>query len=554
VTTPVDLFRTEGLPHGSNAFAVGGSRTASGLPIVAGDPHRVFEAPNVYAQVRLACPEFDVAGFAFPGVPGVQHFAHTGSVAWAVTNAVADYQDVYVERLERRADEVWALGPLGWEATSRHVETVDVRDADPVDVEVVLTPRGPVVIGGPDEDEALSLRTASSVLGDLGFEALLPLLRSRTVADVDAALEHWVEPVNNVVMADGSGAVLHRVAGRVPDRPALHWERPVEGSSGHGWTGWVDQLPRTRIAPDGQFVTANQRGSAAYDRIGGDFAPPFRADRIGALLAGRAGLTSDDAGAVLCDTLQNSARTLVEAVDALTGVDRAADDVRRRLRAWDGRMDADSPGAALFAQLRRGVVERICAAETLAPLHAGSPYGDLYEPWFVLPVRVRSSLHVLLTADSPLGLNLATILRAALADVAVAPPEGSWGARHVFSPSHALEQFGLEHDRTAPDTGLSGDQDCVLAAGSLPDTSASIRGPVARYVWDLSGDGQSRWVVPLGASGRTESTHHHDQHRLWATGGFVPVVSAWDELTEETQPEGRRGPAQPREDARRTDE
>jgi len=230
----LELFRTEGLSGGSNAMAVGPARTASGFPIVAGDPHRTFEAPNVYQQVRLSCPEFDVAGYAFPGVPGVQHFAHAGEVAWAITNAMADYQDVYAERLERRGDDVVALTADGEEPVSRRVEAVEVRDGDDVEVEVLVTARGPVLIGGPGAAETWSLRTPSYQLGDLGFAALLPLLRARTVDDVDAAFARWVEPVNNVVIADRSGRVLHRVAGVVPERD-------------DGWAGWVDELPRREV-------------------------------------------------------------------------------------------------------------------------------------------------------------------------------------------------------------------------------------------------------------------------------------------------------------------
>ena len=98
----VDLFAREGgAAGGSNAWAVPG--------LIAGDPHRVIELPGVYQQIRLACPEFDVAGLAFPGVPGVQHFGHTGGVAWAVTNAMADYQDLYQEEIRRTAPFVAAV-------------------------------------------------------------------------------------------------------------------------------------------------------------------------------------------------------------------------------------------------------------------------------------------------------------------------------------------------------------------------------------------------------------------------------------------------------------
>ena len=214
------LLSHEG-PHssGSNAWAVGGDRTASGFPLIGGDPHRLIESPGVYQQVRLSCDEFDVVGFAFPGVPGVQHFAHAGDVAWAITNAMADYQDVYDERLRRTADGVEARGPDGWEPAAARTETIAVAGQPDETVEVVVTARGPVFSGSVDEGRGLSLRAASVVLEDLGFDAILPLLHARSAHDVMRALDDWVEPVNNVVAADRDGAVRYRVAGRVPVRP-----------------------------------------------------------------------------------------------------------------------------------------------------------------------------------------------------------------------------------------------------------------------------------------------------------------------------------------------
>ena len=129
------LINAEGLDgregveqSGSNAWVVGGQRTASGSPLLAGDPHRTIELPGCYQQVGLACPEFDVVGFTFPGVPGVQHFAHAGSVAWGITNAMADYQDLTIESLRvapgaapgpARDRPLEARGVDGWEPVTR---------------------------------------------------------------------------------------------------------------------------------------------------------------------------------------------------------------------------------------------------------------------------------------------------------------------------------------------------------------------------------------------------------------------------------------------------
>ena len=295
---------------GSNAWAVGGRRTASGVPLIGGDPHRVIESPGVYAQVRLACEDpgdaFDVVGFTFPGVPGVQHFAHAGEVAWAITNACADYQDVFDESLD--------------DVVEHREEVVAVRGADPVTIEVASTVRGPLFEIDRERGRGLSLRDAATVLGDLGFEALLPLLRARTVDDVDAALDAWVEPGNNVVIADADGTVRFRNAGRVPVHPDPQ-RRGITASTDPegGWDGWLD-LPNHDIPPDGQVVTANERRGAESALIGTTFAPRHRAERLHALLRDRAGLTAADFESFHNDTLNTAAFGPVGMIRDLTPV------------------------------------------------------------------------------------------------------------------------------------------------------------------------------------------------------------------------------------------
>jgi penicillin amidase len=502
-----ELFRTEGLSGGSNAYAVGGGRTRSGLPLVAGDPHRVFEAPNVYLQVRLACTDpddtFDVVGMTFPGVPGVQHFAHAGQVAWGITNAMADYQDlVHVDLPSDRG------------VARRTVETVLVRDQEPVEVEVLETDRGPMVLGGLDEGGGQVLRSPGHELGDLGFGALLPLLRARSVADVEAAVAHWVEPVNNWVIADVAGEVVHTVGGRVPRRDAAG-----------EWTGWVDPLPRRTASADGSVVTANDRCMPEFDVLATGFAPPFRAHRIGQLLDDAGPLDAEQAVAVLADTTQTAGEQLLALVPA---------DLRPpALAEWDRAMDG-SAGAAWYAALRAEVVDRICAAPVLAPLREPSEHGPLYEPWFSLPARVAGALHVILAAENPFGLDPRELVaEAAKAVLGAGREAASWPERHRFWPLHALEQFELPHTRTAPTTPLPGDTDTVRCNAWIPGAAVTVRGSVARYAWDLADRDNSRWVVPLGASGSPDSPHHTDQHDAWAHGGAVRVVTDWSLLTEE---------------------
>ncbi|MDN5892507.1 MAG: penicillin acylase family protein [Nocardioides sp.] len=508
---------------GSNAFALTGERTTTGHPIVAGDPHRLFEAPNIYLQTHLACPEFDVAGFCFPGVPGVQHFAHTGSVAWGLTNAMADYQDLYVETLERRGTGVHALGPDGWEEATVVEEEIKILDEEfPEELDVIITARGPVIHGGPGAEETLSLRTASFALGDLGFAALLPLLRSRTADDVEGALAHWVEPVNNWVIADSLGSVRHRVAGRVPTRDRSNLLGPVPADDArHRWTGWLTDLPGTDPGDDGRLVTANDRATADFDRISSHFAPSWRADRIRELLGVSGDWAPGRAVDVLLDVRQLGGETLLTSVAELSGLDEAGQELRAELAGWDRSMATDSSGAALFAAVREELTARICDDPVLAGLRDDTAYGDLHSPWLHLQSRIGHSLPRLLAGGGRIGIDVSAHLRAAVEAVSTCEPP-TWGERHGFAPLGVFAQFGLADAPVAvAGEPLAGDAECVAATGWLPGTSYAARGPVARYVWDLSDRSRSRWAVPLGASGDPSSPHHADQFEAWRTGALL---------------------------------
>lgn len=524
----IELFATDGPgTSGSNGWLVDADRTATGAALLAGDPHRFVEAPGVYQQIRLACPGYDVVGLAVPGVPGLAHFGHTGTVAWAITNAMADYQDLYRERLRRRADGTpEALGPDGWRPAHAHTETVEVKGADPVAVEVVETERGPVIVPDDGEGGAISLRHPPRVTGDLGFAALPALLCARTVGDVDRAFDRWVEPVNVVQAADTGGGTLHRVAGHVPVRPRDNLLRVVPAwEPAHAWRGRFEPLPRAAV--DGFAVMANARGLAAP--LGVEFAPPHRAERIARLLEASREWTAPGMAAVHTDTRLASARPLLALAARLDGLPADAAALRDRLLRWDRRMDADSTDAALYAAVRGAVVRRFAAHPVLAPLARTPAYPALFSPWMALVPRVAYALETLLTSGPVPPADRAGAVRAALAEVAAAPPAGPWGATHRLAPWAALPDGD---DAAWP--GLDGDHDCVLSTSSVPGvTDRSARGPAARYVWDLARREDSLWVVPFGASGVPGDPHERDQLPLWLRGGLVPVITDWNRLDKE---------------------
>lgn len=517
----IDLFEAgETESSGSNAWALHGSRTVSGRPLLAGDPHRMIELPGVYQQVRLACDEFDVLGLAFPGVPGVQHFGHTGTAAWGITNAIAHHVEVFRERLS--GDGLSALGPDGWAPVARHTETILVRGEAPETVEVVETDRGPLVLDG------LSVRFPARVASDVGFSCLLPLLRSRSARDVAEALRGWVDPVNRVLAADVDGAVLSFDAGLVVTRSPQDRRLPHDAWSDAArpapWHRLADPAPVLDVAVD-----ANEKPAAAERDLGRAYVAPHRARRIRALLSEDRAWTAADMSEVHGDTLLGSA-------DELLGWARRADDLspeaaalRDRLLAWDRHMAAGSADAGAFAVWRTEVARLLAAHPTLAPLHRPHGRGVLFDPSLAVAARVADALPQLLAAET-LGIDGVAVAREALERAASSTDE-PWGDRHRLQALPVL--LGYPGPVVDP-VALSGDTDCVRCTASVPGLSdRSWRGSVARWVWDLGDRRRSRWGVPFGASGDPDNPHATDQLATWTAARSVEIETDWDLLEEE---------------------
>ncbi|NUR94801.1 MAG: GNAT family N-acetyltransferase [Kribbellaceae bacterium] len=516
----LELFSSEG-PHGagSNGWLIPGTHTASGAAIVAGDPHRYIESPGVYQQIRLTCPEYDVLGLAVPGIPGLAHFGQTGTVAWSITNAMADYQDLYAERLRRTSTRVEALGPQGWTPAVAHTEVVEIAGADPVEVDVIETDRGPVIISSGDE-AGISLRYPPRVTGRLGFEVMARLLRATTVADVDAAFDDWVEPVNVVLAADTAGGLLHRTAGVVPRRERSNMLRVVPAwDAGHEWNGWLD-LPRAEV--DGPAVMANARELAAP--LGVEFAAPHRADRIRELLNARDDWSVDDMPTIHRDTYLGSAGSVLDLLTGLTDLSPQAVALRNELFAWDRRMDANSTTASSYAALRKSLISRLTDHFTVLE---NADVAEIFTPWMDPLTHVSYALENLVATDLIPQINIRWLAREALEEVAANSPRPPWGETHQLAPLHALRGplFGPAEEPI--DLGLSGDHHCVMSTSSLPGlTDVCIRASAARYAWDLADRSASRWIVPLGASGVLGDPHHHDQLPLWLTGSLAPALGS----------------------------
>ncbi len=535
---------------GSNNWAVSGGRTASGRPLVAGDPHRPLDVPNVYYQNHLTCPEFDAIGFSFPGVPGLPHFGHNRFLAWCVTHAMADAQDLFVERFDVDDPGRYLFKGEWRRATISH-ETIRVREAAPVTFDVTVTHHGPIALGDPRSGHGIAFRYSATAQPNRTFEAFLPMLRATSADELETAMRPWIDPVNNLVFADVHGTIGYRTRGQVPVRAAANAWVPVPGWDGaHEWMGVIpfEEMPAQRNPGSGWIATANSRiaGPDYRHYIGLDFAPDFRTRRVVSRLGALQRATAADMAAIHADHLSIPAGELLDLLDAVVPTGRLARQALERLRAWDGAMAREAVAPAIYAVFRERLMR-----DFFSPLLGGlapDAFGTLPGG----PVTHMARLHALLAAwmraDDrallPRGIGWPAALSQAF-DAAVEELRASlgsdieqwhWAKLHVTNPRHPLSAVFSEAAPLLdpPSVAVSGDGDTVQAGTFVPAAGFAVTSTsVARYVFDLNDWDNSAWIVPLGASGHPGSGHYADQAQDWADVRLRPMRYAWDRIRAE---------------------
>jgi len=544
---------------GSNNWALSGDRTASGKPLVAGDPHRALDVPNVYYQNHLACPEFDAIGLSFPGVPGLPHFGHNQFVAWCVTHAMADCQDLFVERFDpENPTRYWFREEWRQAVVAR--ETIRVRGAGPVEIDVTITHHGPIALGDPGRGHAIAFRYSATADPNRTFEALRPMLRTRSADELEASMRPWIDPVNNLVFADVHGTIGYRTRGQVPVRAAANAWLPVPGWDGdHEWQGVIpfDAMPAQRNPETGWIASANSRiaGSDYPHYLGLDFAPDFRTRRVIAHLRLAERATAADMAAIHADRVSIPARELIALLDGVASADSLAGLALERLRAWDGVMDRDGVAPTIFAAVRERLMRALLAPlfGPLAPeafgTMPGGPVNHAARLKALLAEWIRRDERTLLPPGDDWPAALRRALEEAVADLRAAlgpdPDAWRWSRVHVTRPRHPLSPVFPEDAALLdpPSVATGGDGETVQAGGYVPAAGYAVTmTSVARYVFDLGDWGNSAWIVPLGTSGHPGSPHYADQAQDWANIRLRPMRYDWSRIRAEAKHHQRLAP------------
>jgi len=532
---------------GSNNWVLAGRRTASGRPILANDPHLPPIFPTIWYENHLSGGRYHVTGFTSPGVPAVI-IGHNEKIAWGVTNAFPDVQDLYVERFHPDDPLLYEVDGA-WVRAEVEVETIHVRGRRrPLVEEVRHTRHGPIVSGLiPGDHPALALRWTCHDQNN-HLRALTEMCRA---ADWDAfrrSLQEWAFPSQNLVYADVAGNVGYVMPGRVPVRAHGEGLAPVPGwTMAHDWAGWIpfEALPARFNPAEGYIVTANNRitGDDYPYLLSGEWQPPYRARRIAALIEELTPLDLAANGRIQNDTVSLPARRFLDLalphVENAPAVDRSLyAHARDRLRQWDGDMRPELVAPSIYfgwlVFFTRSVMAQALGAELAGNL-LGTKKLDNFPTNPFHEIANELVLRWLEEGPPTWVGNVASRLRPALQEALIVlhsefgpdPAAWQWGKLHhleIRSPLARLPGLGrLWRPVSYP---IGGDGYSVNQAEVGPQfppdpvhTIASCRMLVDVGCWD---NGLS--ALPGGQSAHPASDHYQDSVEDWLDGEYHPML------------------------------
>lgn len=544
-------------PHAaSNAWAVNGKRTEDGQSLLANDPHLAPSMPGIWYELEMIAPDFHVAGASLPGLPFVL-IGHNADLAWGFTTAVADTQDIFLERPTEEGRAVERLHGRPEEIQSR-TEEIQVRGRSaPVPIEIRSTSRGLILndilgdITGTRMDFPrirtkflLALRTNQEVPGR-GIAAFCRLNRARTLHEARAAILDLKHSAQNLMLAHRDGGIAWQVSGALPIRaegtgafPAPGWE------PGYGWEGYYPpgRNPGMTDPPGYALLTANNR-TVPRDypiQLTYSWMAPYRAERIEEMLNARGyPLNAQAMTRMQLDRVSVQARRFQEALNRVAPQLRDLDleaywIARAYLMRWDDDFEGNSRQAAFFALLQPVFFEQLFGDELGADLRLLMSIAiDSYNPLEEAMYSGESSFwDDVRTPEREEAVDIwARALRSTKKALDERIPERDEqrldAIRHLSFP-HAFDRIPfLGKLFSIGPIPVGGDTNTVNATKTSPNAPGkALIVPSMRVVFTPAEWKGTRGTLNLGQSGHRFSPYRTDQLDDWLNGRWH--IWPWD--------------------------
>jgi penicillin amidase len=534
----------------SNIFAVAGSRSQSGKPLLANDPHLGFDAPNLWYLVRIDTPDMTLAGASVPSIPFLI-IGHNRHVGWGFTTTGAETDAIFAERPDAN-DPSKIAGIDGLESLSSHDETIAVAGDQPVHLTVRSSRHGPIIsdvmkIPGLAEDEIAALSSPSLKENDLTAEAFYRLNQAQSADAFREGLRDFQAPMQNATFADTDGHIGFMTAGLLPIRTSIEGNGIRPGWSDTDEERYVpfEELPQVMDPQLGRIVNANNKvaGDDYPYYLGMFWADPDRAQRIDSLLAEQKKADTASLAIIQTDAVSLGARMLLPRLlplvaDASLGSTASA--AFSQLSNWDGTMSRDRPEPLIYHAWIAELAHSIAAGRNLGDDGAliamiGRPMTlirilDSQEKWCsnAGEETVNDTCQPLIVGAFATAIN--DLSKTFGADTS----HWKWGDAHraVFS-NRLFAGIPLLDRLTTIDVSTNGDDDTVNRGtigsstqekGSFfyhPPLYPGVHGPGLRAIMDFSNLDDSLFIQATGQSGNLLSSHYRDMADRWANGQYI---------------------------------
>jgi penicillin amidase len=519
-----------GTMRGSNGWAVGPAKTEGSRAILANDMHLELSVPNIWYRAVLRYPGVTLSGLTLPGFP-LLISGSNGHVAWGLTSVEGDFSDLVIIEEDEGRPGMYRT-PSGLLPFETRDETIRVRGGAEENLKVRTTIWGPVLpellLGKPVAVHWTALDPAAT---DLGFASLA---QCKSAEDALSILHRAGGPPLNVLLADREGNIAWTYMGKIPRRfgfDGLFSESWADGRK--GWDGYVppDEMPSIVNPPSGFLVNTNQRmlSSGYFAGIGHDFSGGYRAWRVSERLKALASAAESDMLEVQLDTQSDVYRYYQELALRVLGREEeaasgpfSAQELRKYLRAWDGRAETGSLGLPLLVEFREELVEAIFTP-LLAKCRAAEPGFTYFWNGVDVPLQqIIGAKRDDLLPDQKSFHDWDSFLRAILSQSAkkLAKRHGlerlaglTWGEvskaeiRHPLAGGIPL----LHRILDMPSAAIAGCGHCVRFSGGRFGASARMIVTPGREAGGIL-------HMPGGQSGQVGSPHYSDQQESWVDG------------------------------------
>jgi penicillin G amidase len=519
---------------GSNNWAISPSRTTTGRPILANDPHRDIEMPSLRYIAHLSAPGFDVIGAGEPALPGIS-IGHNGTIAFGLTIFRTDQEDLYVYELDPANHDRYRYKD-GFETMRTVVEEIPVKGEAARRAELKFTRHGPVIYVDESNHRAFAMRSTWFEPGASAYFGSANYMKAKSFPEFRRAMETWGSPSENQVYADVKGNIGWVVGGHAPIRPNWDGLMPVPGDGRYEWAGLRSgsELPSSYNPKQGYIATANAMNIPADSpaiamKLGFEWSNPSRIKRIDEVFAAKPKLSIVDAMALQTDDTTQVGRRIAKLLLPLSSDDPLISIGLKLVKGWDGRASIDSAAAAVAEvwtakHLGRGVV----AATTPGPALAIVGGGDLDAIADLLDAPdARFGADPKVARDRVLLETLGAAVKE-VSDLLGADPKGwAWGKLHHAQFDHALGPIADERTRMQLNVSRlqqGGTAFSPMAATYRLSDFRNMEGASFRMVLDVGQWDESVAINTPGQSGDPESPFYRNLAPFWAAGKYVPLL------------------------------